>query len=652
MFFRCSVLKSKMDMLNNQQIVHAGWLIKSPPEKRIWKTKWRRRWFVLKPSGQIPGQYVLEYYTDSTCKKLKGQIDLDQCEQVDAGLQLEIRKQNYDNMFDLRTSRRTYYLVAGCEDEMNKWVECICSVCGLKMESIQNDLTLLPTIDMNINGSQNSSTNNSPNHNHHQNNLNSNEELRYSPQPSQNDQQQQQQQQLTSLISTQQQQQSTSESSLSTLNYIPISECYSGKSIYSHNNNDRHNLNSSSPPPRPPKPPTLQQQNINQLFPSVSKSQSSLALWPQDQQQQPSIPKTTAAAAAAIGKVQLSSSSLHQMTTNGSGLLQQQQPPPLPKSLTTTALLNNRSFYLNSSNKQQQQKQSDNNQFYNVYDTWHSRSTKRQDFLLASLTPPPPPPQSSSSSSQNQLIPPQVNRDLKPNRRNQQRSHPGILSEHHQNQKQTKSDSNVVMEMILADTINNNKQQPFKRINQNNSQPIMASRHTLPRPLITSYTLRNQNKNNDNYCHLAHCEQPKTTTIEDCERQYLDLDLDVESSNNSTTNNNSNSPKTANDNGGLVSSSSSSSTTITDHGHLSSNHSNHHHHQQQQCNIPDNQSSDLLLNNNNNICDQISLNIGHNSTMTMDFADNPGTVYKEVDFLKTKALNEMRLNMNIYRKAN
>lgn len=58
------------------------------------------------------------------------------------------------------------------------------------------------------------------------------------------------------------------------------------------------------------------------------------------------------------------------------------------------------------------------------------------------------------------------------------------------------------------------------------------------------------------------------------------------------------------------------------------------------------------MNNNNNICDQISLNIGHNSTMTMDFADNPGTVYKEVDFLKTKALNEMRLNMNIYRKAN
>ena len=30
--------EQNMDNLSNQQIVHAGWLIKSPPEKRIWKT--------------------------------------------------------------------------------------------------------------------------------------------------------------------------------------------------------------------------------------------------------------------------------------------------------------------------------------------------------------------------------------------------------------------------------------------------------------------------------------------------------------------------------------------------------------------------------------------------------------------------------------
>lgn len=33
-------------------------------------------------SGELPGQYVLEYYTDNTRRKLKGRIDLDQCDQV------------------------------------------------------------------------------------------------------------------------------------------------------------------------------------------------------------------------------------------------------------------------------------------------------------------------------------------------------------------------------------------------------------------------------------------------------------------------------------------------------------------------------------------------------------------------------------------
>ena len=44
--------------------------------------RWRRRWFVLRHSGELPGQYFLYYYTDRSCRKLKGQIDLDECEQV------------------------------------------------------------------------------------------------------------------------------------------------------------------------------------------------------------------------------------------------------------------------------------------------------------------------------------------------------------------------------------------------------------------------------------------------------------------------------------------------------------------------------------------------------------------------------------------
>lgn len=93
--------------------------------------RWRRRWFTLK-QGEIPGQFCLEYYTDHNCRKLKGVIDLDQCEQVDCGLRLEHRKQKFQNMFDIKTPHRTYYLAADSSDDMNDWVKCICQVCNLQ----------------------------------------------------------------------------------------------------------------------------------------------------------------------------------------------------------------------------------------------------------------------------------------------------------------------------------------------------------------------------------------------------------------------------------------------------------------------------------------------------------------------------------------
>uniref|UniRef100_A0A1B6D503 PH domain-containing protein n=1 Tax=Clastoptera arizonana TaxID=38151 RepID=A0A1B6D503_9HEMI len=132
-----------MDMSNksdNLEMAHEGWLTKSPPTKRIWRARWRKRWFVLRHSGELPGQYFLCYYTDRNCRKLKGQIDLDQCEQVDAGLRFENRKQKYQFMFDVKTPKRIYYLAAESEEEMNKWVDCICQVCGLKAYS-QEDTT-------------------------------------------------------------------------------------------------------------------------------------------------------------------------------------------------------------------------------------------------------------------------------------------------------------------------------------------------------------------------------------------------------------------------------------------------------------------------------------------------------------------------------
>lgn len=43
-------------------------------------------------------------------------------------------------MFDVKTPKRTYYLAAESEEDMNKWVDCVCHVCGLKAYS-QDDTT-------------------------------------------------------------------------------------------------------------------------------------------------------------------------------------------------------------------------------------------------------------------------------------------------------------------------------------------------------------------------------------------------------------------------------------------------------------------------------------------------------------------------------
>ncbi|CAH1370352.1 protein daughter of sevenless [Tenebrio molitor] len=127
---------------SGQEVVCEGWLTKSPPTKRIWRARWRRRWFSLRHSGEIPDQYILTYYADRNCRKLKGYINLDDCEQVDLGLKLDERKLKFDHVFDIKTPTRTYYLAADSEGEMKSWVDCICQVCGLKSTSDEEDLQI------------------------------------------------------------------------------------------------------------------------------------------------------------------------------------------------------------------------------------------------------------------------------------------------------------------------------------------------------------------------------------------------------------------------------------------------------------------------------------------------------------------------------
>ncbi|CAB4064323.1 DOS [Lepeophtheirus salmonis] len=127
--------------MDSSDIVHQGWLIKSPPLERqtnaFFKARWRRRWFVL-VSGRDPGSYLLNYYTDNSRRRLKGTIFLEECEQVDSGLSLENK---YEFTFNIKTPKRVYYLASDSFEDMNTWVKYVCNACGLKASNEQDPST-------------------------------------------------------------------------------------------------------------------------------------------------------------------------------------------------------------------------------------------------------------------------------------------------------------------------------------------------------------------------------------------------------------------------------------------------------------------------------------------------------------------------------
>uniref|UniRef100_A0A3B5L871 GRB2-associated binding protein 2 n=1 Tax=Xiphophorus couchianus TaxID=32473 RepID=A0A3B5L871_9TELE len=127
--------------MSGGEVIFQGWLRKSPPEKKLRRYAWKKRWFILR-SGRMSGDPdVLEYYKNDHSKKPIRVIDLHCCEQVDAGLTFK-RKEFQDSfVFDIKTSDRTFYLVAETEDEMNKWVRSICQLCGFNQSDDTHDWT-------------------------------------------------------------------------------------------------------------------------------------------------------------------------------------------------------------------------------------------------------------------------------------------------------------------------------------------------------------------------------------------------------------------------------------------------------------------------------------------------------------------------------
>ncbi|XP_054457456.1 GRB2-associated-binding protein 1-like [Anoplopoma fimbria] len=112
------------------EVVCEGWLRKSPPEKKLRRYAWKRRWFVLR-SGRLSGEPdVLQYFKNQQSRRPIRTINLNLCEQVDAGLTFTKKELESSFVFDLRTQERTWYLVAESEEDMNRWVSSICLLCG------------------------------------------------------------------------------------------------------------------------------------------------------------------------------------------------------------------------------------------------------------------------------------------------------------------------------------------------------------------------------------------------------------------------------------------------------------------------------------------------------------------------------------------
>ncbi|KAM6911724.1 GRB2-associated-binding protein 3 isoform 2-T2 [Lycodopsis pacificus] len=111
-------------------VVCTGWLIKSPPEKKLKRFAWRKRWFVLRRGRMNGNPDVLEYYQSNNSKKPIRTIDLRECEVEMHNGQLRIKRDFHGkHLFVVKTSFRAFYLVAKTEEEMNSWISSISQIC-------------------------------------------------------------------------------------------------------------------------------------------------------------------------------------------------------------------------------------------------------------------------------------------------------------------------------------------------------------------------------------------------------------------------------------------------------------------------------------------------------------------------------------------
>uniref|UniRef100_A0A3B1J0F0 Si:ch73-92i20.1 n=1 Tax=Astyanax mexicanus TaxID=7994 RepID=A0A3B1J0F0_ASTMX len=125
--------------MSSGDVVCTGWLVKSPPEKKLKRYSWRKRWFVLRRGRMSGDPDVLEYFRSKSSRKPIRTIDLQECEVT---VQTEVwpikRHPPNQHLFVVKTANRVFYLLAKTAEEMNCWVRNIGQICTF---SALNDST-------------------------------------------------------------------------------------------------------------------------------------------------------------------------------------------------------------------------------------------------------------------------------------------------------------------------------------------------------------------------------------------------------------------------------------------------------------------------------------------------------------------------------
>ncbi|KAK3597114.1 hypothetical protein CHS0354_021222 [Potamilus streckersoni] len=258
-------MRRRAKMNRQDHVVYSGWMIKSPPEKKLtgpWKifrAKWKRRFFVLsKPSGSLPGEYLLNYYSDENCKRPKGSIDLEQCLEIIESLDSDQFQYLLAIKTTFKSKERTYFLATETEEQMSTWVRNLCSVCGMKPDEANDQGTPQPPQRDEVAKKSPSFVTNRP-----PISVKETRSLHHTPQPSP----------IVTVTAQPKQQvvQPSTEASIRAMEYIPISECVSGKPLAPDPQTKvtvvgRQNSIDSVPEERAPPPPLKMNHTINEVF--------------------------------------------------------------------------------------------------------------------------------------------------------------------------------------------------------------------------------------------------------------------------------------------------------------------------------------------------------------------------------------------------